>query len=218
MITSIRTDGQLQPVIVRAVEEGSYQLISGYRRTAAMLALGMKTVRAVVWSEMSDEQAMRVAIAENTVRESLSEWDKVKTARKLRESGVEKQKLAEAFNVSVRTCERWIVVSKAPAEFQRALADDKTTIQAVYTALQQKLSLDQLLGGEGRGRSVRALQEISRSKGNPTKSKTLLRTGRDGSIVFSLRLMPDDGNIAPLKKEVNKLLAKLQQIEMQRSK
>lgn len=213
LITSIRADGQLQPIIVRALTSGRYQLISGYRRSAALLALKMKTAKAVVWPQMSDEQAMRVAIAENTVRESLSEYDKVRTALQLRESGVEKQKVADAFNVSSRTLERWCAVAKAPEDFRRALADSKTTIQAVYTALQKKLSLDEILVGEGRGRSVRALQELSRNKGAPNKSKTLLRTGRDGSLIFSLRYLPGERDIEPLIKEVTKLLQKLQQIQ-----
>lgn len=210
---SIASEGQLAPIIVRTLPSGRFQLVSGYRRSAALLQLGRMTAKAVVWHQMSDEQATRVALAENLVRESLSEWDQVRTAHHLRRSGMSKQKVAEAFKVSTRTIERYCAVAKAPPEFQKALAESRTTIMAVHTAITKGIPLEEVLEGGMRGRSVRYLQTLSRSKKKKSSRPTVLREHRDGSLSFSLRYTPGDQNIAILTKEVAKLLSKLKELK-----
>lgn len=68
---SIRAVGVLQPVLVRAVDEGAYELIAGERRWRAAQRAGLRTIPALV--RRADELAsLQQAIVENVQREQLN--------------------------------------------------------------------------------------------------------------------------------------------------
>lgn len=68
---SIREHGVLQPLLVRPLVNGRYQIIAGERRWRASRMVGL-TQLPVVIREMSDTQAMEVALIENLQREDLN--------------------------------------------------------------------------------------------------------------------------------------------------
>ncbi|MBQ9228061.1 MAG: ParB/RepB/Spo0J family partition protein [Eubacterium sp.] len=68
---SIRQHGVLQPLLVRPLPEGSYQLVAGERRWRAARLAGLTEVPVVV-KELSDTEAMELAIIENLQREDLN--------------------------------------------------------------------------------------------------------------------------------------------------
>jgi ParB family transcriptional regulator, chromosome partitioning protein len=68
---SIRTQGMLQPVVVRPRHEGGYELIAGERRWRAAIAAELETVPAVV-READDRDSLLLALVENVAREDLS--------------------------------------------------------------------------------------------------------------------------------------------------
>lgn len=61
---SIRTDGLVQPIIVRPVDGGMYEILSGHRRTRATGQLGERTIKAIV-VEADDERANQILIDTN---------------------------------------------------------------------------------------------------------------------------------------------------------
>jgi ParB family chromosome partitioning protein len=68
---SIRTQGVVQPVLVRPVAEGEYELIAGERRWRASKAAGLATIPAVV-RETEDRDSLLLALVENVARENLT--------------------------------------------------------------------------------------------------------------------------------------------------
>lgn len=68
---SVRTEGVLQPVIVRPRPDGTYELVAGERRWRAARAAGAATVPAIV-RETGDRDALVLALVENVAREQLS--------------------------------------------------------------------------------------------------------------------------------------------------
>lgn len=68
---SIARNGVLQPLLVRPMTDGSYQLVAGERRWRASRMAGLTEVPVVI-KEMSDEQAMEIALVENLQREDLN--------------------------------------------------------------------------------------------------------------------------------------------------
>lgn len=68
---SIRQHGILQPLLVRPIATGGYQLVAGERRWRASKRAGMKEVPVVV-KELSDTETMEIAIIENLQREDLN--------------------------------------------------------------------------------------------------------------------------------------------------
>jgi len=79
---SIAATGVVQPVIVRAVAGGRYQLIAGERRWRASKQAKRETVPAIV-RQVSDEQAMEMTIVENLQRADLNAMEQARAYERL---------------------------------------------------------------------------------------------------------------------------------------
>jgi ParB family chromosome partitioning protein len=79
---SIAATGVVQPVVVREVAGGRYQLIMGERRWRASQAAGRATIPAIV-RQVSDEQAMEMTIVENLQRADLNPMEQARAFERL---------------------------------------------------------------------------------------------------------------------------------------
>ena len=68
---SIKEHGVLQPLLVRPLSTGGYQLVAGERRWRAIRMEGLREVPVVI-RDMDEEQAMEIALIENLQREDLN--------------------------------------------------------------------------------------------------------------------------------------------------
>lgn len=68
---SIAQHGVIQPILVRPLSDGTYQIVAGERRWRASRMAGLTEIPAVV-KEMSEEEAMAIALIENLQREDLN--------------------------------------------------------------------------------------------------------------------------------------------------
>jgi ParB family chromosome partitioning protein len=68
---SVRAQGLVQPVVVRPLPEGAWELIAGERRLRAARAAGLATIPALV-RESDDRDSLLLALVENVAREDLS--------------------------------------------------------------------------------------------------------------------------------------------------
>lgn len=69
---SIREHGVIQPLIVRSLDNGNYQIIAGERRWRAAKMAGLSDIPAMIRDDLSNEQAMQIAMIENLQRENLN--------------------------------------------------------------------------------------------------------------------------------------------------
>ena len=79
---SIRSQGVVQPVVVRPLDAGGYELIAGERRWRAAQKAGLETIPAVV-REVSDEITVAMALIENIQREDLNPLEEANALRRL---------------------------------------------------------------------------------------------------------------------------------------
>lgn len=79
---SIKANGLLQPITVRRLQEGEYELVAGERRTLAFRALGREYIPAII-EEMSDEQSAVLALIENLQRRDLNFFEEAAGIAKL---------------------------------------------------------------------------------------------------------------------------------------
>jgi ParB family transcriptional regulator, chromosome partitioning protein len=79
---SIRATGVLQPVIVRKLGSGDYQLVAGERRMRAAQLAGLATIPAIV-RDYDDRQMIELALIENIQREDLNPIDEAKAYQAL---------------------------------------------------------------------------------------------------------------------------------------
>ncbi|MGE5372941.1 MAG: ParB/RepB/Spo0J family partition protein [Solirubrobacterales bacterium] len=71
LAASIKTHGVLQPLLVRPLDDGTYELIAGERRLRASKRVGLEAVPVMV-KEMEDNSAREAALIENLQREDLN--------------------------------------------------------------------------------------------------------------------------------------------------
>ena len=68
---SVKQHGILEPLLVRPLQQGGYELVAGERRYRAAKAVGLETVPITV-RELSDQEALQLALVENLQREDLN--------------------------------------------------------------------------------------------------------------------------------------------------
>jgi ParB family transcriptional regulator, chromosome partitioning protein len=82
LANSIRQVGVLQPLVVRPIAEGKYELIAGERRFRASKLAGLKTVPIIVRSA-GNQQSLEIALIENVQREDIGPVEAAKAYRRL---------------------------------------------------------------------------------------------------------------------------------------
>ena len=78
---SIAKHGVIQPLLVRPMPDGSYQLVAGERRWRASRMAGLTEVPVVI-KELSDDEAMALALIENLQREDLNAIEEAQGIRR----------------------------------------------------------------------------------------------------------------------------------------
>ena len=97
---SIRAQGIIQPIIVRRLHSGRYEIIAGERRWRASKLAGLTEIPALI-KEIPDEVAMALALIENIQRENLNAIEEAHGIQRLMmEFGLSHQQLAEAVGRS----------------------------------------------------------------------------------------------------------------------
>jgi ParB family transcriptional regulator, chromosome partitioning protein len=97
---SIRAQGVVQPIVVRPIGAGRYEIIAGERRWRAAQMAGLHSVPAVV-RDIPDEAAIAIALIENIQRENLNPVEEATALQRLiDEFGMTHQQTAESVGRS----------------------------------------------------------------------------------------------------------------------
>jgi len=92
---SVAATGVVQPIVVRVLPGGKYQLIAGERRWLASQRAGKKTIPVII-REVSDEQAMEMTIVENLQRADLNPMEQARAYERLgREFKMTQEQMAQ---------------------------------------------------------------------------------------------------------------------------
>ena len=84
LAASISSQGIIQPIVVRSVADGRYEIIAGERRWRASRKAGLKVVPCIV-KEVEDRAAIAMALIENIQREDLNAIEEAQALEKLQE-------------------------------------------------------------------------------------------------------------------------------------
>lgn len=125
LAASIRAVGVIQPILVRAIEGGRYQLIAGQRRWLASKLAGKTTVSAVV-AVMNDAQAMEATIVENLQRADLSPIEQARAFDRLsREFHMTQEQIAIRTGKDRATVANFLRLLRLPPDLQDALSEGR---------------------------------------------------------------------------------------------
>ena len=115
---SIRANGLLQPINVRVLENGEFELISGERRLRAARMIGMTKIPCVVMN-VSDQQSALFAIIENVQRENLDFFEEaVAIERLMTEYGLSQDEISEKLGKAPSTLSNKLRLLRLPDEIR----------------------------------------------------------------------------------------------------
>lgn len=184
----IRTRGQIQNLLVRpAAEPGKYELLSGWRRRAAMRKAGITEANAVIAEDLADDRdALAAVYAENSEenRSTLGPLDQARVFESMLQSvkGDKSVKdphaaTARLLGTSSENIRRTIRLLSLPEKVQRDLAEGRINKELALTFLktspQVQDELAREIGGEGGIRNAPALMRRAKEVG-----EKLLKKGR----------------------------------------
>lgn len=124
---SIEKNGVIQPILVRPVTGGAYQIVAGERRWRAARMAGLQEVPVVI-REMSDEDAAVFALIENLQREDLNPVEEAEGIRSLiEEFGMTQEEAADRVGKSRTAVTNTLRLLKLPANILSMVAKGKIT-------------------------------------------------------------------------------------------
>lgn len=124
---SIKAQGVLQPVLVRPLSGGKYELVAGERRLRASKMAGLKEIPVLI-REMSDQESLAIALIENLQREDLNAIEEAKGYQQLQQQfGLSQEELAKYIGKSRSTLANAMRLLNLPASIQKDIQDNVIT-------------------------------------------------------------------------------------------
>ncbi len=118
---TIHTHGIIQPIVVRTMENGDYEIIAGERRYRAMKSLQWVEVPAII-REMSDKETASVALIENLQREELTAIEEAQAFQQLLElHELTQEALAQRLGKGQSTVANKLRLLKLPEQIKESI-------------------------------------------------------------------------------------------------
>jgi ParB family chromosome partitioning protein len=128
LAASIKATGVMQPVTVRAIAGGRYQLIMGERRLRASQLAGKATIPALL-AQANDEQVMEMTIVENLQREDLNPMEQARAFEQLSRSfKMTQEQMAVRTGKDRASIGNFIRLLKLPTQVQTYVETAKLTM------------------------------------------------------------------------------------------
>ncbi len=128
LAASIKQLGIIQPITVRSLGDGQFEIISGERRLRAARRAGLQRLPAFV-READSEQMLEMALVENVQREELNPIEvALGYKRLLDECGLTQEEVAEKVGKSRATVANFLRLLKLPPRIQAALRDKEVSM------------------------------------------------------------------------------------------
>jgi len=122
---SIREHGLVQPIVVRPLEDGFFQLIAGERRWRASQRAGLSRVPAVI-RQAGEHAALELALIENLQREDLNPMEEAQAYERLiADFGMTQEEVARRVGKNRATISNMLRLLKLPPEVQQWLRENR---------------------------------------------------------------------------------------------
>ena len=163
---SIQTHGLLQPVVVRPLPGGTYELVAGERRWRASRMAGLTVIPAII-REMDEQTAAEVAMVENLQREDLNPYEEALGYRTLMERfSMTQETVAARVGKSRAAVANTLRLMQLPDEMLNALRTGKITAgqaRALLAACSEERQKEMFRCALD-GASVRVLEAMAKQK------------------------------------------------------
>jgi ParB family chromosome partitioning protein len=161
---SIRAQGIMQPIVVRLVNEGKYEIVAGERRWRASQIAGLKEVPVII-KEIADDVALAMALIENIQRENLNPIEEA--------NGI--QRLINEFEMTHETAAQAVGRS-------RSAVTNLLRLQNLHAVVQEMLAQSKLDMGHARAlltlegaKQITAAEEIVQNQLSVRSAEQLVK-------------------------------------------
>ena len=195
LANSIRELGIIQPITVRKVDGGMYQIIAGERRWRASQLAGLNKIPAYIVT-VEDQGVMEMALVENIQREDLNAIEIALAYQHLAEaSGMTQAKISERVGKSRTAVTNYMRLLKLPAQVQMALKNHEIemgharALLAIDSPSQQIKLFKEVQHGQ---LSVRKVEEMVQALKNGEDVKTAkCRIASKGQLPEEFNILRD---------------------------
>ncbi len=192
LAASIRQIGIVQPITLRQMEDGRFQIIAGERRWRASQLAGLTTIPAYIRT-IKDENVMEMALVENIQREDLNAIEIALAYEHLLEkSGMTQEKVSERVGKSRAAIANYLRLLKLPAQVQMALQKkeiDMGHARALLSLSSPSLQLKLFKEIHKNGYSVRKVEELCHQLNNGEDIQSAKKT------ISAKKRLPEEFNI-----------------------
>lgn len=192
LANSIRELGIIQPITLRKVEGGKYQIIAGERRWRASQLAGLATIPAYIVT-VEDEGVMEMALVENIQREDLNAIEIALAYQHLAEAtGMTQAKISERVGKSRAAVTNYMRLLKLPAQVQMALKNHEIEMGHARA----------LLAIDSPSQQIKLFKEIQQQQYSVRKVEELIQSLKNGEDVKTAKgkiaakaVLPEEFNI-----------------------
>lgn len=164
---SIGKHGVLQPILVRPLKGGTYQIIAGERRWRASRMAGLREVPVII-KDVTDDEVVELALIENLQREDLNPLEEALGYRELMERcGYSQEELSRRIDKSRPAITNALRLLKLPEEVQMLVRENKLSAGHARTLLafsDEKEMIEAAEKAVDGGLSVRELERMAKKK------------------------------------------------------
>ena len=195
LASSIRQHGVLQPIVVRPLDDGFFQLIAGERRWRASQRAGLSRVPAVI-RQAGEHDTLEIALIENLQRQDLNPLEEAQAYERLiAEFGLTQEEVARRVCKNRATIANMLRLLKLPPEVQQWLRENKLSTghaKALLSLSEANAILDaarKVIQGNLSVRQAEMLMgRISKGEADPDESGALSETA-DPNVKAAIRAL-----------------------------
>lgn len=183
---SIRANGLVQPILLRRVASGRYQLVAGERRWRAAQRAGMHKVNAVIRS-IPDAKLLELALIENIQRQELNPIEEAQAYQRLIQNlGLTQDEVAQRVGKDRSSIANYLRLLKLPTKIQKMLEEDLLSmgharaLLGLETEKEQLRLAEEVIAGK---LSVRETEQaVKRATSSPSIRESSTANSNDANI------------------------------------
>jgi len=186
---SIRANGLVQPLLLRRITNGRYQIVAGERRWRAAQRAGLHRINAVIRS-IPDSKLLELALIENIQREELNPIEEASAYQRLIHNlGLTQDEVAQQVGKDRSSITNYLRLLKLPEDIQKMLEDELISMgharallgldtkdqirKLANQVIEKKLSVRQ---------TEQAVQTIKRAPSTPAPKESSTPSNNDANI------------------------------------
>ena len=194
LANSIRELGIVQPITLRQLPDGKYQIVAGERRWRASQLAGINSIPAYIRT-IDDESVMELALVENIQREDLNAIEiALAYAHLMEKEGMTQERVAERVGKSRVAVTNYLRLLKLPAEVQIAMQKkeiDMGHARALLSLDSPSMQLKVFCDIQKSGASVRQVEEMVKRIKNGEIAKQRSKASGKSNLAEEFDMLKD---------------------------